>query len=68
MDAHVMQRVLTPAQCAVLIVDVLPAAAVALPLAEAVAALQAGAHQEPQASYLIEHHDMRHTGWTCLSQ
>ena len=47
MDDHVMQRVLRPVQCALLIVDALPAAAVALPLAEAVGALPTGEHTKP---------------------
>ena len=55
-DDHVMQRLLKPAQCALLIVDALPAAAVALPLAEAVAALHAGGYPEPCLPHL-----------TCLS-
>ena len=56
MDDHVMQRLLRPTQCALLIVDALPAAAVALPLAEAVAALPAGGFPEPCIPHL-----------TCLS-
>ena len=55
-DDHVMQRILRLAQCALLIVDALPAAAVALPLAEAVASLYGGVHPERLAPRLTQHH------------
>ena len=47
-DDDMMQRILGPAQCALLIVDALPAAAVALPLAETVASMYGGGHQSDQ--------------------
>lgn len=56
MDDTMMQRILKPVQCAVLIVDTFPAACVALPLAEAVASLSRGArcNQTLTSSWLCE--------------